>query len=99
MKVTPRLVSDLVAAVGADNVLSSRDETIVCECDGHVVEKSIPDVVVFPTSTEQVVEVVKLLQSPSDTSRSSRAGPAPAWPAARSPIGGGFDADDLPDAG
>ncbi len=33
---------------------------MVYECDGYVVEKSVPDVVVFPTSTEQVVEVVKL---------------------------------------
>jgi glycolate oxidase len=60
VKVTPRLVADLVAAVGADNVLDSREETLVYECDGYVVEKSVPDVVVFPTSTEQVVEVVKL---------------------------------------
>ena len=44
----------------ADNVLHHRDETLVYECDGYVVEKSVPDVVVFPTSTEQVVEVVKL---------------------------------------
>jgi glycolate oxidase len=58
--VTPRLVADLVAIVGADNVLDSREETLVYECDGYVVEKSVPDVVVFPTSTEEVVEVVKL---------------------------------------
>src|SRR5262245_41122670 len=60
VNVTPRLVADLVAVVGADNVLDSREETLVYECDGYVVEKSVPDVVVFPTSTEQVVEVVKL---------------------------------------
>jgi glycolate oxidase len=59
VKVTPRLVSDLVAIVGADNVLDSREETLVYECDGYVVEKSVPDVVVFPTSTEQVAEVVR----------------------------------------
>ena len=39
---------------------TARDEMLVYECDGYVVEKSVPDVVVFPTSTEQVVEVVKL---------------------------------------
>ena len=60
MKVTPRLVSDLIAIVGAENVLHRRDEMLVYECDGYVVEKSVPDVVVFPTSTEHVVEVVKL---------------------------------------
>jgi glycolate oxidase len=60
VNVTPRLVADLAAIVGAENVLNSREETLVYECDGYVVEKSVPDVVVFPTSTEQVVDVVKL---------------------------------------
>jgi glycolate oxidase len=31
----------------------------VYECDGFTIEKNKPDVVVFPTSTEQVVQVVK----------------------------------------
>src|SRR5205814_2079863 len=60
VNVTPRIVADLVAIVGAENVLNRREEMLVYECDGYVVEKSVPDVVVFPTSTEQVVEVVKL---------------------------------------
>ncbi len=60
LKIPSGLVPDLVAIVGAENVLDSREETLVYECDGYVVEKSVPDVVVFPTSTEQVVEVVKL---------------------------------------
>jgi glycolate oxidase len=59
-KVTPGIVSDLVAIVGSENVLHRREETLVYECDGYVVEKSVPDVVVFPTSTEQAVEVIKL---------------------------------------
>src|SRR5579872_3055222 len=59
-KVMPGIVADLAAIVGAENVLHGREETLVYECDGYVVEKSVPDVVVFPTSTEQVVEVVKL---------------------------------------
>jgi glycolate oxidase len=59
-KVTPAAVSELIALLGSENVLHRRDEMLVYECDGYVVEKSIPDVVVFPTSTEQVVEVVKL---------------------------------------
>ena len=59
-KITPRVLADLVAIVGADNVLHNRDETLVYECDGYMVEKSLPDVVVFPTSTQHVVEVVKL---------------------------------------
>src|SRR4029077_18545398 len=54
------VVRDLIAIVGTDNVLHRRDEMLVYECDGYMVEKRIPDVVVFPTSTEHVVEVVKL---------------------------------------
>jgi glycolate oxidase len=53
-------VSDLIALLGAENVLHRAEEMLVYECDGYMVEKSIPDVVVFPTSTEQVVDVVKL---------------------------------------
>ena len=55
-----RIVSDLIAAVGEENVLANREEMLVYECDGYVIEKNIPDVVVFPTSTEQLVAVVKL---------------------------------------
>ena len=55
-----RFLDALTAAVGAENVLHRRDELVVYECDGYVIEKSVPDVVVFPTTTEHVVEVVKL---------------------------------------
>ncbi len=56
----PRLLADLTAVVGPDNVLHHRNELIVYECDGYVIEKSVPDVVIFPTSTQQVVEIVRL---------------------------------------
>ena len=55
-----RLLAELTAIVGADNVLHHSDEMLVYECDGYVVKKKVPDVVVFPTSTEHVVELVKL---------------------------------------
>jgi glycolate oxidase len=55
-----RFLADLRAIVGAENVLSHHDELVVYECDGYVINKNVPDVVVFPTSTEHVVEVVKL---------------------------------------
>ncbi len=58
--ISPRLSSDLVAALGADNVLQRPEEMLVYECDGYMVERSMPDLVVFPTSTEQVVEIVKI---------------------------------------
>jgi glycolate oxidase len=55
-----RIISDLVAAIGVENVLASREEMLVYECDGYVIEKNVPDVVVFPTSSEQLVEIVKI---------------------------------------
>jgi glycolate oxidase len=55
-----RLLADLRAVVGAENVLHHHDELLVYECDGYVIEKKVPDVVVFPTSTEQVVGIVKV---------------------------------------
>ncbi len=58
--VSPRVAADLVAAVGDEGVLQRPEEMLVYECDGYMVERSLPDLVVFPTSTEQVVEVVKI---------------------------------------
>ncbi|MDB5340807.1 MAG: putative FAD-linked oxidoreductase, partial [Planctomycetaceae bacterium] len=46
--------------VGAENLLSQREELLVYECDGYTIEKQVPDVVVFPTTTEQIVQIVKL---------------------------------------
>src|SRR5438874_11632210 len=54
------LVDRLRAAVGRDALLTSPGELLVYECDGYVIEKNRPDVVVFPTTTQQVVEVVKV---------------------------------------
>ncbi len=59
-KTSARLLADLTRVVGAENLIHHRDELLVYECDGYVIEKSVPDVVVFPTCTEHVVEVVKL---------------------------------------
>src|SRR5262249_49383957 len=46
--------------VGLDGVLSAHSDLVVYECDGFVIEKNCPDVVVFPRATEQVAEIVKL---------------------------------------
>ena len=54
------LLSDLQELLGNESVLSARSELMVYECDGFVIEKNSPDVAVFPTSTQQVAEVVKL---------------------------------------
>lgn len=55
-----RFLDALAAIVGRENCLVAQDELIVYECDGYVVEKRVPDVVVFPTSTEQVAAIVRL---------------------------------------
>jgi glycolate oxidase len=43
-----------------DGLLREHEELLVYECDGFTIEKSTPDVVVFPTTSEQVVAIVKL---------------------------------------
>ena len=45
--------------LGKDGILSSPSETLAYECDGYIVEKSAPDCVVFPQTTEDVVAIVK----------------------------------------
>ncbi len=57
--VMTRVMESLRKIVGAENLLTSASERIVYECDGFVVEKNSPDVVVFPTSTDQVAAIVK----------------------------------------
>jgi glycolate oxidase len=45
--------------VGEEGVLFDPDELLVYECDGYVVEKKTPDVVIFPTTRDQIVAIVK----------------------------------------
>src|SRR6266550_2273900 len=53
------LVDRLRAIVGAGALLTTPSDLVVYECDGYTIEKNRPDVVVFPTSTEQIVDVVR----------------------------------------
>ena len=46
--------------VGSEGMIYSPEELLVYECDGYVVEKKAPDVVLFPTTRDQVVAIVKL---------------------------------------
>src|ERR1051326_1431503 len=46
--------------LGPDAVLTSPSDLIVYECDGYTIDKNRPEVVVFPTRTEQVAAVVRL---------------------------------------
>jgi glycolate oxidase len=53
------LIDRLRSTVGPGNLLTSPSDLLVYECDGFTIEKNKPDVVVFPTTTEQIVAVVK----------------------------------------
>ncbi len=55
-----QILDRLRAIVGEGSLLFNPDEVLVYECDGFVVDKKSPDVVVFPTTTDQVVAIVKL---------------------------------------
>src|SRR5919198_607721 len=57
---TTSLADRLRAVVGPGALLASPSDLLVYECDGYTIEKNRPDVVVFPTSTEQVVRVVQV---------------------------------------
>ena len=52
--------AELRAIVGEEGVLSKPEELLVYECDAYTLEKSRPNVVVLPRSTEEVVAIVKL---------------------------------------
>jgi glycolate oxidase subunit GlcD len=56
-----KVVLNLRAIVGRQNVLAEPEELLVYECDGLPQHKHPPRAVVFPDSTEEVSEVLKLL--------------------------------------
>ena len=54
-----RLVDALREIVGRDGIVSAADERLVYECDMLVYYKGMPDLVVLPRSTAEVVSVVR----------------------------------------
>jgi glycolate dehydrogenase FAD-linked subunit len=56
------LRTDLEAVVGAQGLIAESDELLVYECDGYTIAKSAPDAVIFPESTEQAAQVMRVLQ-------------------------------------
>lgn len=57
---TAPVMDALRAIVGAENVIAGDQELLVYECDAYTLEKQLPNVVVLPRTTEEVVAVVKL---------------------------------------
>jgi len=53
------LIARMRAVVGPENVLTAAADLVAYECDGFTIAKTKPSVVVFPTTTEQIVGVVK----------------------------------------
>src|SRR5262245_65980416 len=53
------LLQRFQSIAGADNVLTAPSDLLVYECDGFTIEKNKPEYVVFPTTTEQVVAIVR----------------------------------------
>jgi glycolate oxidase len=53
------LCQRLETIVGREGMLSAASDLVVYECDGYTIEKNKPDVVVFPTSSDQIVRIVK----------------------------------------
>ncbi|MEB3102172.1 FAD-linked oxidase C-terminal domain-containing protein [Ferviditalea candida] len=57
------LIGDLLSITGPGSVLYKHEDLVAYECDGYVIHKAKPRAVVFPSSTEEVSRVVKLLYS------------------------------------
>jgi glycolate oxidase len=55
----PQLISELVTLLGPKSVLSRREDLMLYEYDGSV-ELGSPECVVFPASTDQVAQIVRL---------------------------------------
>jgi glycolate oxidase len=52
------VVNQLRRLLGDDSVLAAHSDLVVYECDGFVIEKNCPDVVVFPRTTADVAAIV-----------------------------------------
>src|SRR5688572_23347778 len=57
---TSTFLSELQRFLPADAVLFNPDDLLVYECDAYTLEKTFPEFVVLPKSTEEVAAVVKL---------------------------------------
>ncbi|MFM7056347.1 MAG: FAD-binding oxidoreductase [Planctomycetota bacterium] len=58
--ITAAVLQTLHRILGQDRVVTAPDELMVYECDAYVIEKSAPQAVVFPQTTEEVRQIVKV---------------------------------------
>src|SRR5690349_13856192 len=56
-----KLIDNLCAIIGRENVLSTPDELLVYECDGLPQHKHRPRAVVFPSSTDETSAIMRAL--------------------------------------
>jgi len=56
---TETIARELRALIGNDAVISTPEELLVYECDAYTLEKFLPNVVVLPRTTAEVVAAVK----------------------------------------
>jgi glycolate oxidase len=58
---SPQIIGELQTLLSPGAVVSDPSELLVYESDGFTIARARPSAVVFPTTTEQVAQVVKLL--------------------------------------
>ncbi|MEX0937183.1 MAG: FAD-linked oxidase C-terminal domain-containing protein [Pirellulales bacterium] len=59
-RISPDAIAQFRDLLGHQSVLSAHSDLVVYECDGFVIEKNSPDAAVFPRTTEEVAEVVRI---------------------------------------
>ena len=57
--ISDQFIDRLSNIVGRENLISRAEDLLVYECDAYTLEKNLPNVVVLPKSSEEVVAVVK----------------------------------------
>src|SRR5437660_1397144 len=57
----PSVISDLEQLLPKERILTDPSELFVYDSDGFTIARNIPQAVVFPTSTQEVAGIVKLL--------------------------------------
>lgn len=55
------VIDRLVELLGPEGVVADSDALSVYDCDGYTLERSVPEVVVLPKSTEEAASVVRFL--------------------------------------